>query len=317
MNAHTPIKCPFCDIMPRKERYAQHLQTKHTKDLGLQMMDQWIDNKPGCLLDLINKGITSLSQLQYFPVEDNVNISVIFAKEARIFDSDNDGDLDKKIKYIKDKDIADEHYKFLTETCFKELDGFDVFRKLNAKVNNSLEMAELKKQNRLLQKQVTEKPTDAYDELKQKNDELEYEIKKFQFKLSEEQDNLYETKYNDCRSELITSQRELQYYKNEINTIHKHYSENMERRSNASSDEALLRDMAEWEKKKKKESSIVEKLEKEVKTLREEIKKKEEDYKSDMKKYKKSIEKYKKQILKMMASKLEDSDRDDVSSVAS
>jgi molecular chaperone GrpE (heat shock protein) len=92
-----------------------------------------------------------------------------------------------------------------------------------------------------------------------------------------------------------------------MDRMHKNYTSMLEQRSSAGADEALLRDMAEWEKKKKKESSIVEKLEKEVKTLKEEVKKKEEDGK----KYKKNIEKYKKQILKMMASKLDDSDSDD------
>jgi chromosome segregation ATPase len=124
--------------------------------------------------------------------------------------------------------------------------------------------------------------------------------------MSDEYNAMYETKYNECHYELTKAQREVQYHKNEIENLHKNFSESLERKSNVGMDEALMRDIAEWEKKKKKESGMVEKLEKDIRTLKEENRK-----------YKKSIDKYKKQMLKLMASKLDESDTDDISSIGS
>jgi chromosome segregation ATPase len=314
--------------MPRKDRYANHLMTKHTADIGREMMKQWVDDVPGCMLYKINQGITSLVQLQYIP-SNNENLSIIFSRDARAFDADNDNDVEKKMKCFKDSSIADEHYKFLTETCFKEMNGLEVYQSLKNKVNNTLETAQLKKDLKEARRQLAEKPVDEYDELRKMCDELQYENKKMKVKLSNEYNDQYEIKYNDCRNELLRVERELQASKNEMDRMHKNYTSMLEQRSSAGADEALLRDMAEWEKKKKKESSIVEKLEKEVKTQADEIKtlkdelkkkdneskdaikKKDEDHKAELKKYKKNIEKYKKQMLKMMASKMDDSDSDE------
>jgi hypothetical protein len=307
MNAHTPVQCPFCDNMPRKDRYATHLMTKHASDIGREMIKDWVENKPGCLLNKINQGITSLVQLQYIP-SNNENISIIFGPDAKCFDSENDADIDKKLKLFKDNNATDIHYKFLTETCFKELNGFEVYQGLWNKVNNTLETAQLKKQLRELKKQLEEKPDNVYEELKKSNDLLEYENKKLKTKMSDEYNAMYETKYNECHYELTKAQREVQYHKNEIENLHKKFSEALERKSNVGMDEALMRDIAEWEKKKKKESGVVEKLEKDIRTLKEDIKKKDDEYKINIKKYKKNNEKYKKQILKLMASRLDDSD---------
>lgn len=305
MNAHTPVQCLFCDTMPRKDRYATHLMTKHASDIAREMIKDWVENKPGCLLNKINQGITSLVQLQYIP-SNNENMSVIFGPDAKCFDSDNDNDIDKKLKLFKDSSATDAHYKFLTETCFKELNGFEVYQGLLNKVNNSLETAELKKQLKEVKKQLEEKPDDVYEKLKNEIDTLTYENKKLKTKMSEEYNSLYETKYNECNYELTKAQRETQYYKNEIENLHKKFNESLERKSNVGMDEALMRDIAEWEKKKKKESGAVEKLEKDIRTLKEENRK-----------YKKSVDKYKKQMLKLMASKLDESDTDDISSIAS
>jgi hypothetical protein len=188
--------------MPRKDRYANHLMTKHTADIGREMMKQWVDDVPGCMLYKINQGITSLVQLQYIP-SNNENLSIIFSRDARAFDADNDNDVEKKMKCFKDSSIADEHYKFLTETCFKEMNGLEVYQSLKNKVNNTLETAQLKKDLKEARRQLAEKPVDEYDKLIRENNEMKYELNKLRSKMSDEYNDQYENKYNECRNELL------------------------------------------------------------------------------------------------------------------